>query len=53
MPYSERQKRFFFADARRAAQGKKTETGMSEGELLRHAKEPIKKAKRRLKFKGK
>lgn len=45
MPYSEKQRRFMYADAARAQEGKKTRTGMTLGQLLEHASGPLKKAK--------
>lgn len=45
MPYSEKQRRFMYADAARAKEGKHTKTGMSLGQLLDYAHSPLKKTK--------
>lgn len=50
MPYSEKQRRLFFADAKRAARGKATVTGMTEAKLLQEAHAPL---KRPMRFKAK
>lgn len=47
MPYTKRQQRFFGADLARARRGEKTETGMSEAQLRKHAKGPLKKKKKK------
>ena len=41
MPYTERQRRFMYADAARAKAGKKTRTGMTLGELMEYARKPL------------
>ena len=42
---SEKQRKFMGAELGRAREGKKTKTGMSEGQLEDFAKKPVRKAK--------
>jgi len=45
MPYTEKQRRFMYAEAARAEKGQRTRTGMSLGELMEHAQGALKKPK--------
>lgn len=45
MPYSEKQRRYMYADAARAKEGKHTKTGMTLGQLMDYAEKPLEKKK--------
>ena len=47
---SEKQRRFMGAELGRKRKGKKTKTGMSEGQLEDFASKPVKKEKHKLKY---
>lgn len=45
MPYSEKQRRFMYAEIARKESGKKARTGMSLGQFMDYAHAPLEKKK--------
>jgi hypothetical protein len=45
MPYSEKQRRFMYAEIARKEAGKRTRTGMTLGQLMDYAHAPLEKKK--------
>lgn len=45
MPYTQKQRRFAYAELARAQEGKRTQSGMTLGQLIDYAHAPLEKRK--------